>query len=101
MRMISLGELIRVQESIMLPVIFPLENPPTRFSELFSDDVGDPVWNFDRWEVQWPVAPKILTSKILLTPGLTDKNSTDFHKQLAKTTDSTCRCRSDTENENY
>ena len=43
MRMISLGELIRVQESIMLPVIFPLENPPTRFSELFSDDVGDPV----------------------------------------------------------
>jgi len=47
------------------------------------------------------VAPKILTSKILLTPGLTDKNSTDFHKQLAKTTDSTCRCRSDTENENY
>lgn len=43
MRMISLGELIRVQESIMLPVIFPLENPPTRFSELFSNDVGDPV----------------------------------------------------------
>ena len=56
MRMISLGELIRVQESIMLPVIFPLENPPTRFSELFSDDVGVPVWNSDRWEVHWSMA---------------------------------------------
>jgi hypothetical protein len=65
MPMISLGEVIRVQESILLRVSCILEKKtPTRSSELFSDDVGNPVWNFDRWEVQDSHQQKITDAEI-------------------------------------